>query len=256
MDNPQSVTANFRLGPPPPTSIVTPQPTRMPTPTLAATPAPTPVLLPSKGGSISLSSRSIDFGTVGIGVTAAHRSLTVTDVGKGELDGGIGNLTPPFTVTPVAGNSITFALTRNEKSEFSIQFMPTAVGPATTNLVLVSNDAKHPLMTVSIKGTGAGGKLSAPKSFNLPATKVNATATETFTIKNTGAGVLSGSIGPLASPFMVTSAANFNLGPGGSFPITVTFRPGAKGPVKQSLAITTNAPTAGTVIVTVQGKGK
>lgn len=256
MDNPQSVTANFRPGPPPPTSIVTPRPTPIPTPTLAPTPAPTPVVLPSKGGSISLSSRTIDFGTIGIGVTAAHRSLTVTDVGKGELDGGIGNLTPPFTVEPAPGNSIVFALTKNQKSAFSIQFMPTAVGPATTSLVLISNDAKHPLMTVSIKGTGAGGKLSAPKSFSLPATNVNATATETFKIKNTGAGVLSGSIGPLASPFMLTSPTSFNLGPGVSFPITITFTPSVKGLAKQTLAITMNAPTPGSVEVTVQGKGK
>ncbi len=256
MDNPQSITATFRLGPPPPTSIVTPRPTQMPTPTLAPTSTPTPVVPPSKGGSISLSHKTIDFGTVGIGVSPPHGAFTITNVGKGELDGAVGTLTPPFTLLSATGNSLLFALTRQNKDTFSIEFKPTAVGPATENLLVISNDAKHQLMTVLIKGIGAGGRLSTPKSFNLPATKVNTKASKTFMLKNSGPGVLSGSVGPLTSPFMVTSSTSFNLGPGQSFPITISFAPSAKGLIKETLAITTNPPTAGTVEVTVQGNGK
>ncbi len=163
---------------------------------------------------------------------------------------------PPFTLLSATGNSLLFALQRQNKDTFSIEFTPMTVGPISANLLLVSNDSKHQFIAVLIKGIGAGGKLSAPKVFSLPTTRLNATASKTFMLKNAGPGVLSGSIGSLMSPFMVTSSTSFNLSPGQSFPVTVSFQPSAKGQVEQTLAITTDAPSAGMLDVIVQGKGK
>ncbi len=63
MDNPQSVTANFRQGPPPPTSILTPRPTATPIATRTATANPDPDRAPVqrwKHCSISQSDRFRD----------------------------------------------------------------------------------------------------------------------------------------------------------------------------------------------------
>jgi hypothetical protein len=212
---------------------------------------------PPKGGKIQLSPpKVIDFGTVGIGVPPPTKFLTVHDVGKGELDGGVGGLSLPFSL--ILPNGPLFALHHNQRKAFGVQFAPMTLGPAIPqNLLVASNDPAHPLLMVEVKGSGAGGQLEVSKLFNFGTVKIGTKKVKNFELENEGPGLLSGTLQQLLAPYQITSPLVFNnLGPEKNFTITIVFTPNSTTTAQQTLVITTNPPTPGVTDVTVKGKGK
>jgi len=112
--------------------------------------------------SVSLSSTSLNFGTVNVGSTSSVQYVTVTNAGKGSLSfpsafsitgdfgfAGLGTCSTSATVAPGASCTV------------SLSFTPTASGTRTGTLTLTSNAANSP-QTIALTGTGASTAPAAP----------------------------------------------------------------------------------------------
>jgi len=218
------------------------------------TPTPTPTPTPS--GRMKLMPDQIRFPETGIGLRSDSQVLTIKNSsGSQHLAGMVGTLSPPFQV----GSPGWFDLAPHSEMKDVIFFRPITTGLASQQLVIQSSDAENPSAIVTVSGTGAGGHLSAPKSISFPNTTVGSSASKKLMLKNTGKGMLSGSVGSLAPPFTVTAGGgSFGpLKPKAAATITITFQPQGKGATTpQTLSISTDPPTAGVVNVPVMGTGK
>jgi hypothetical protein len=132
----------------PNTPTVTPMPT--PTPPQPQTPTPTPT--PEPGGTLSLSTHMLSFGTVKLH-KSAKRSFTIKNIGKATLHGFVdgSGLAPSLSVTSGAGS---FSLLHNKKVTVKVTAAPTQAGKFPGTIAITSGDKKHRKETVSVSGRG------------------------------------------------------------------------------------------------------
>jgi ASPM-SPD-2-Hydin domain-containing protein len=182
------------------------------------------------------------------------------------LTGSVGALAAPFGVTAGGG---AFNLAPGQKQMVTVEFTPLAAAHVSTALPIASDDPAHRMVNLPVAGSGAGGHLRV----NLPAPLLPATlptlgfgavatgtaSIKTFTVTNTGLGVLSGIVGPFVSggPFSLTQGAgSFTLQPHQSITIGVQFAPVATGRTSATLTVADTAPgTPATVNVLMAGRG-
>ncbi len=132
----------------------TPTATSTPTPTQTPSPTPSPTPIPA-GGTLSLSAKSLNFGTIKIG-KSAKLPFTITNITKtkkstlyGDVDDSA--LSSPLSVTVGAGS---FALTHNKIQKVTVEFAPSAIGPFSGTITIYSGDPKHQMIGVTAKGKG------------------------------------------------------------------------------------------------------
>ena len=193
---------------------------------------------------ISLSSTSVQFGTVGIGSTS-NLSLTISNTGTADLtlsvvsvtgaEFGVSGITTPKTIT--AGQSVLAGLS----------FHPTTSGATTGTLTMTSNDPTSPTTTVTLGGTGSAatfGQLQAnPTSLAFGSVNAGSNVTKQISLSNTGtAAVQISSIaanGPgfsangITTPFTLAAAATALL--------NVVFAPTTGGNVTGNVTVTSDA---------------
>ncbi len=227
-------------------AILTPTRTAVPTPIFTPTAIPTPIGEPT-GGTLNVAA-AVKFPPVGIGMAAVTRTLTVSNRSLAStLTLDIGTLAPPFTISG-AGH---YSLPPGMSVPVTIIFTPNVIGTINQTLGISSGDPKHLHVSIPISGTVQAGKLSAPGKVAL-ATSSGSTATKTVNLKNTGKGMLSGTVAPFApgSPLRLVGAPiSFTLAPGQTQPITIQFVASGGGTVSANLAIVTTPPPATTTIV-------
>jgi photosystem II stability/assembly factor-like uncharacterized protein len=231
-----------------PTGTATPTPT--PTQVASATPTPTqvssatPSPTPMPNGSKLKVAPSLTFKPVGIGVTASSTAkLVIANTGKlGNLTGTISNPTDPeFTFS--ASNA--FSIAPRKSLTIIISLMPTGTIPSAT-ISIISNGGNA---TVTLKGTGLTGKLSAPKVLTIVATAtggpfrvVTTPGTATLVLRNVGKGILMANIVAASMPFS-GGASGVTIQPGSTNrDIMITFTPTSTVTVTQPLTITVDAP--------------
>ncbi len=215
-----------------------------------ATPTPTPKPTPTPSGTLALSSRAIAFPATGTGTTATT-SFNITDSGPGLLIGSINasGLGSAFSL----GTATTFNLSANHSAKVVIQFAPASPGTDTGSLTITSNDPKHSPSTVTVSGKAVSGTLNAPATLSFGVVRVNTKKTMVLTIKNTGLGVLHGSLvtNGLPAPFTAPpGTSSFQLKDGQSFPVKIQFAPTSKGKFTGKISI---ASDGGNQTVTVTG---
>ena len=111
------------------------------TPTATATATPV--------GTLSVSG-SLGFGKVKVNATK-KKTVKVKNKGKFPLQVMIGVLEPPFSVS----NSGIFMLAKKKTLTVSVLFKPTAVGPASAEILsITSNDPHHLSHPVTATGSG------------------------------------------------------------------------------------------------------
>ncbi len=187
------------------------------------------------------------------------KTLTIRNTSKkGTLTGSIGGLTAPFSFTAAQGS--TFTIPPGAKEPVTLTFTPTAVGPnPPENLVITSDDPnpKHQSESFKVSGTGASGTLSVPLKLTFLPTKVGATPSKNLTIKNTGLGILHGTVGATTGPFTVeTGSGSFRLAHLATDVVMIQFTPTAKGVTPPTmLTITSDDPKHQSVIVNLKGTG-
>jgi hypothetical protein len=237
-------------------SVLNPNASPTPSPTLSAiptaTPIPTPTPLPT-GGTLSVPA-TVEFPATATGRPGTMKTLVIRNLSRtSSLSIGVGTLAAPFAVSGTGHYSI------GPASSISVVvfFSPANCGTAKESLHITSGDPSHPNVSVQVSAVVQGGKLTIPSRVAI-ASALSTIATRSVTLRNSGAGMLSGSAQSFGanSPFTIVGGPiSFWLAPGQTQVITIQFKPASKGTVQGNLTIALVEPTS-TASVTVTGSAK
>ena len=98
---------------------------------------------------ITVSTTSVDFGSVTVGDTADSQVVTVTNDGTADLNiTSVSSLSDPFSTT----DGCTGTLAPTESCAVTVNFAPSAVGTFSDSLVITSDDPDEASVTVSVSG--------------------------------------------------------------------------------------------------------
>jgi hypothetical protein len=200
----------------------------------------------------------IDFGGVGID-TSAVIPITLKNICKTKLVGKVnkaGLNGTPFSVTAGAG---AFSLTHNQTATVKLKFAPTSVATSSGSLSITSNDPSNGAVQMSLSGAGVSGTLAvSPASLNFPTKKVHKSASLKLAIKNSGPGVLHGTIdatSKLGAPFSASGGGAFSLAEGKGRAVTVTFAPKTPGTFTATILVGSDDTAQAGISVSVSVMG-
>ncbi|HVN29318.1 MAG TPA: hypothetical protein VMT64_12565 [Candidatus Binataceae bacterium] len=110
---------------------------------------------------------------------------------------------------------------------------------------------------MSLNGSGQAGVLAVPRPVTITA-KVNHLATKKVVLRNSGKGVLTGSVPDIAGLFTVSPPGPFLLNPGKSLSLAISFNPIGAGTVLFPVNITIDSPSQPQpgIVIEVTGIGK
>ena len=206
-----------------------------------------------KSGVLKVSPVELDYGQVKVGESKVL-SVTVANEGDADLQvnqcgiDGIGfSVADGCALTLVAGAT----------KEIGVKFSPTDVVDYNGTLTVTSNVGAK---SVSLKGQGAGGKISiSPAQLDFGTVVVNSTKTMPLQVSNTGnmSYAISGISNP-SSPYTLnyTGGMPIELLPGTSYNINVTFSPSTPGFYTGNIKITNNAVNSQGGVETILFQGQ
>jgi Abnormal spindle-like microcephaly-assoc'd, ASPM-SPD-2-Hydin/Protein of unknown function (DUF1573) len=206
---------------------------------------------------MSVSSSSVQFGTVGVGSTS-NLSLTISNTGSADLT--ISTVSVVGAGFGVSGITTPMTIPAGQSAPVSLSFKPTAGGAAAATLSIISNDPANPTMSVALAGTGSTatfGQLQAsPASLNFGNVSTGGNATQNVTLSNTGtAAVQISSITASGAGFSVNGITTpFTLNAAATATLNVIFAPTTGGSATGSVTVTSNA-TNSALTVSLTGTG-
>ena len=168
---------------------------------------------------ISVTPGSLDFGNITVGQTA-DLSLTIANTGSDDLViNGVSSLTAPFSIhtDPCGGQT----LSPGDECTITVRFSPVTEAAFADQLEIFSNDPDQATVSVNLSGQGlaAANPVMAVSPNTLDLGVV--TTSETFSISNTGTGVVAWTISP-ALPDWVSVSPMSGDTTGGAASVTVT----------------------------------
>ena len=189
--------------------------------------------------SCQVSPPALDFGNQTAGSCTGPQSFTITNGGNGTLEETVPVACGPFTVTSGSG---AFSLAPGQTRSVSVAFCPTGVGPVACDLAFPGN-VSCPAVGCSGTGTPPPACLVSPASLAFGTLNVGACSdTQSFTVTNTGGGLLTGTVPASCGPYAVTAGAGpFSLPAGGARRVAVKFCPTGQGFASCDLAVGANA---------------
>ncbi len=229
--------------------------TRTGTLTLSDNAASSPQTLSLTGigtsGAVTLSTTSLDFGSVEAGSTSAAQSVTLTNTGG-----------TPLYLTSVQAEG-TYSETDNcpgtvapeSSCTISVTFQPTSAG-ASVGQVVITDSAPASPQTIELSGTGTAPEAAlAPTSLSFDTQGVGtSSAAQTVTLSNTGTASLSITSVSVSSDFSQTNNCGSSLAAGANCAIQVIFSPTAAGSLSGTLMVADNA-AGSPQSVTLSGTG-
>jgi uncharacterized membrane protein len=210
---------------------------------------------------ISVSTMSVDFGTVTVGDSATE-DATVTNTGNANLTITSVSVTGPDADAfsgPGADTPIT--LEPGEEVTGEVTFSPTTAGEKTATLRIESDDPAQPATLIALSGTGeALPDIEVdPASVDFGEVTVGETATDSVSVSNDGGAPLDLSsvsvTGSDAGAFSVTDSGDGTIAPGESTTVELEFAPDSEGDKSAQLEIESSDPDEGTVTVDLSGTG-
>ncbi len=136
---------------------------------------------------ISLSSATVDFGTVSVG-TQGTQSLVITNAGAADLTVSIVALTG--SEFSLSGFATPKTISSGQTAALTLTFIPTAAGSASGNLVITSNDPANPTANLPLMGSGTNtplGQLTAnPATLSFGNISTGSSASKQVVLTNTG----------------------------------------------------------------------
>jgi hypothetical protein len=206
---------------------------------------------------ISVSSSSVQFGTVGTG-SRSNLNLTVSNTGNADLT--ISVVSIVGAEFSVSGITTPKTIPAGQSAPVGVNFQPTAAGAATANLSITSNDPVNPTTSVTLAGTGSSatfGQLQAnPASVSFGTVSTGGNATQQVILNNTGtAAVQISSIAASGTGFSVNGiTAPFTLNAATTATLNVVFAPTVGGSASGSVTVTSNANNS-SLTIPVTGAG-
>ena len=202
-----------------------------------------------------------DFGRQAINTASAEQTVVVTNSGTGTLKlrsiaisgAGAGAFsTPPSTLDVAEGQS----------GSIGVTFTPRLEGLFEANLTFTSNQVGSSPISIRLSGTGVRSAAEvSPEALNFGSQRVGiASAPQKVTVRNSGASTLA--INSIAiqqtgtpAPFNIDSTAAFELLPGATKDLFLTFTPGAAAAITGQLNLTTSDPQRPSIGIPLSGTG-
>lgn len=200
-------------------------------------------------GALGINPASLDFGNILLGATGTA-TVTLTNAGSATVT--LSSIT--LTGGAEAGFAVditatAFLLAPGEETTFDVSFTPNVACASVIGEVLVASDAPGAPHAVALAGTGVQPALQvSPTSIDFGTVNVGSRASASVSLTNIGCSTLT--IASIAltkadTGFSLdTSGTSSPLAPGSSTMFSVTFSPLAGGPVDNSVAIVSDAPSS------------
>jgi len=212
-----------------------------------------PPMSTCSGGSVSLSSVSLNFGNQQVGVKSSALIETVTNNQTVALNISGISASGDFTQT----NTCSQPVPPNGNCTISVYFTPSTTGTRTGTLTITDDAASSP-QTASLTGVGVSSAISiTPSTLTFGTLVVGATgAGQKVTVSNTGfVNITINSLAVSGDYTETGTCSGATLTPGENCTITVTFSPNITGTLPGDLTIydtSTGAPH----VVTLNGSGE
>jgi hypothetical protein len=193
--------------------------------------------------SVRLSTSSLDFGAVVIGVSSPARTVTLTNRGSKPINIASVNVSPGFNQTHTCGTSVA----AGASCAISVTFSPKSLTTYSGNLTIGDSDPASPHV-VALTGSAIGAPVVrlTPQSVAFDRTVyLSSSASKTITLQNTGTAALSiASIlptGPNSGDFTQTNNCGASVAINATCTITATFTPKASGTRSASISVASDA---------------
>jgi hypothetical protein len=215
--------------------------------TLTVNPAPAPV--------IQVSPTSINFGNAIVGINLSQ-ALIVKNTGTATLSISQVSAGSAFSVS---GFSLPFSVSAGQQTTITVAFLPTAIGPASGNISIVSNAPTSPT-SVGLNGTGIAATFAlgiSPTTLSFGnVTTGTSSAAQTVTVTNTGnSNVAISQITLSGAGYTMTGgSAPVTLTPSQNITLSVQFSPNVAGTANGNISIVSNA-TGSPATVSLSGIG-
>ncbi len=220
--------------------------------------SPSQLLLSGTGvrPNVQLLPGALGFGDQRVGFPSTARMVTVENTGDGPVEiKTVVTSNGAFTVTPAGP----FILGPQDSESLSVVFNPSATGALTATLGITTDDASQTVQPVTLTGNGVKPLLQllpAP-SISFGEQRVNVAADRPLKVRNTGTGpiTITGVSLPAGRFTVVAPSTPFTLLAQGEEELTVTFLPTTEVASTANLTLTTDEPTASSVVVALSGNG-
>ncbi|HEY6444926.1 MAG TPA: choice-of-anchor D domain-containing protein [Acidobacteriaceae bacterium] len=202
---------------------------------------------------ISISSSSVDFGSVTVNATSAVSPVTVTNTGGYPIIDLAALVTPGFSI---ASNSCPPTLALASSCQIGIDFAPASSGSLTGALTLTASNLSTSTV-VALTGTGLapGNIVLTPVSVSFPATLIGSTAAaQSVTVQNTGGSPVALSSESATGDFAISSnTCGTSLAAQATCQVAILFTPSTCGARAGTLSI---ADSLGTQTEPLSGTGQ
>lgn len=213
----------------------------------------TPSVIPLSGtgvqqtATLAANPANLGYGNVPVG---SSQSVTVSLSNPGTASVSISQATLTGIGFTMSGLAMPLTLAPSQSSSFTVNFLPTAAGPASGSISLVSNATNSPL-AIGLSGAGTQPQISVvPSAVNFGTLAVGLTNSQTVAVNNPGTANLSvtQSAGPGTGFGMAGLGLPLTVAPGKSASFTVNFGPTTTGSQTSSIVLVSNAPGSPTAI--------
>lgn len=189
---------------------------------------------------------ALNFGTVPVG-SHTELSFVVKNAGSGTLAGTVSGSLGDYSIEAGDGS---FSLDSGESWLVTVRFSPSAGGPRSGSVDLGTDRCS----TVGCSGTGSVGPICEvdPTSLDFGVVAVGSFSDQTFRIRNTGDGVLTGHVSENYEHYSILSGDGpFSLVHGQTLTVTVEFEPTSTG--IKTASVNTGTPCANVACTGVGG---
>jgi hypothetical protein len=198
----------------------------------------------------SLTPSALSFADQVLGKTSAPQTVTLTNTGTGGLNISKMSISPNFSQTNDCGTHLAFGAS----CSLSVTYLPNSPDPQ-DGVLQVSDTASGSPQLVNLLGTVATNASVTPTALSFPDQALGiASAPQTVTLKNTGAGALNISKVSLSAPYSQTNDCGTRLEPGASCTFSLVFQPASPGAIPGSFQVSDNA-TGSSQTVSLIGTG-
>src|ERR1700687_3520135 len=204
---------------------------------------------------IQVSPASINFANAVVGTTLSQ-VLIITNTGTATLS--VTQVTESGSAFAVSGFSLPLNVSAGQRTTITVAFRPTAVGPASGNISVVSNATGSPL-AIPLSGTGVASTFllgANPTTLNFANVNVGSTGSLSVTLTNNGnSNVTISSVTVAGAGFSATGVTSATvLTPNQSIALNPAFTPTAAGSVTGSVSVLSNA-TNSPATISLSGVG-